>query len=664
MQGDLQVDLNFQMNLNDRKAPPQVDVQTRWQQVDVDIRPGDIPLRDINGSFSYQSSRGFSTTDMGGTLWGRPFSVEVLHPGRGTDAIYDPASTATQLRAVTSVDFADLRRWLKVESLAFASGVTAAEVRLDVVPGQAPLLRVDSTLEGASLDLPSPWRKAGEEVRLLQLSVELGGQGGPLEMALGDDLSLHMALRDGGLQGAALGIGEPAAALEAGSLLVTGHTPLVQGDEWGQFISTYFAAGWVAAPEPETPDPNAPVEGQPDRGLAIVIDDLQADLLEIWGQSIPEVAFSLLVEGGRWHLSVATDWLEGEYRQTPGEEPGSLVLQRLDLLGARHLELAPGEGARGHVEVPAMNVAIERLHRGDLELGNLSFQLASEGPTLTASDVAGAVAGIELGLPERGQLTWQQEEPSLTSLQLGVGFKDLGETLARLGYERIVETRGGNFRFDLKWPGAPQAFSLAEGEGAVAVAIKQGRFLEAPSGASGALKVVNILNLADIVQRLSLSHMFESGIPFDSVEGEVFLHGGTIEVAGMEVKGPSSFFFSGVADVERRSLNGELVATLPVADNLPWVAALAAGLPVAAGVYVVSKLLQKQVDQLSSAVYSISGSWDDPQVEFAHIFDSGDTREDVSQAQLGSAPGNSDNAAEPSESSQVVGEPKTDQPEP
>ena len=94
----------------------------------------------------------------------------------------------------------------------------------------------------------------------------------------------------------------------------------------------------------------------------------------------------------------------------------------------------------------------------------------------------------------------------------------------------------------------------------------------------------------------------------------------------MEVKGPSSFQFSGVADVAGRSMDGELVATLPVVNNLPWVAAFTASLPVAAGVYVVSKLLQKQVNRLSSAVYSVTGSWEDPQVEFEHIFDSSGER--------------------------------------
>ena len=151
--------------------------------------------------------------------------------------------------------------------------------------------------------------------------------------------------------------------------------------------------------------------------------------------------------------------------------------------------------------------------------------------------------------------------------------------------------------------------------------IDKGSFLEVSSGASGALRVVSILNLADIVRRLSLSQMFESGIPFDSVKGEIYLHGGTIEVARMDVTGGSSFQFSGVSDVKSQSLDGELVATLPVANNLPWVAALTAGLPIAAGVFVVSKVFKKQMNRLSSAVYSIGGFWDDPEVKFDHIFD-------------------------------------------
>ena len=102
----------------------------------------------------------------------------------------------------------------------------------------------------------------------------------------------------------------------------------------------------------------------------------------------------------------------------------------------------------------------------------------------------------------------------------------------------------------------------------------------------------------------------------------MFLQDGTIDVAKMDVDGgASSFQFSGVSEVVSRSLDGELVVTVPVASNLPWVAALAAGLPVAAGVFVLSKLFESQVNRLTSAVYSATGTWDDPEVEFDRIFD-------------------------------------------
>lgn len=65
----------------------------------------------------------------------------------------------------------------------------------------------------------------------------------------------------------------------------------------------------------------------------------------------------------------------------------------------------------------------------------------------------------------------------------------------------------------------------------------------------------------------------------------------------------------------------DLVVTLPLASNLPWVAALAGGLPAAAGVYIASKLFSEQVDRYSSAVYHVEGDWRDPTIRFRRMFD-------------------------------------------
>ena len=66
--------------------------------------------------------------------------------------------------------------------------------------------------------------------------------------------------------------------------------------------------------------------------------------------------------------------------------------------------------------------------------------------------------------------------------------------------------------------------------------------------------------------------------------------------------------------------DAKLVATLPVATNLPWVVALLGGIPAAAGVFITSKLVSKQVDRLSSISYKIKGLWDDLEISVDQIF--------------------------------------------
>ena len=70
-------------------------------------------------------------------------------------------------------------------------------------------------------------------------------------------------------------------------------------------------------------------------------------------------------------------------------------------------------------------------------------------------------------------------------------------------------------------------------------------------------------------------------------------------------------------------IDGELVVTLPLVENIPWVAALVGGIPVAAGAYLVSKVFEDQFLSLSSGVYSVKGNLGAPEVKFIRIFDAG-----------------------------------------
>jgi uncharacterized protein YhdP len=536
------------------------------------------------------------------------------------------ANSALEIELATWMNMGSVQNWLGLEAVKLASGRARMEGMVELLPGEKPQLLLASHLQGVSLDLPSPWRKdAGSQVPF-NLQLPLAGGISALDMQLGTDLDLRLAIADGSFRGAALGLSTAAPDLVDNVVRVIGSAALVDVQQWQQFIGRYLQATATAVAEAEASAAQSDAEQVADTaavapGLRIQVDDIHAGRVTLWGREFEDVRFSLALDPDAWQVRAETDWLQGSYFQ-PRQGRAGLKLDFLELDGLASAPLQPAAQSEetSVLAVPSMQVVASRIQRSGTPLGTLQFSLDSAGDLIQARNIHGELAGMKLLLEQPASLDWDQGAE--TRLAADLHFEDFGQTLDQLGYPHFLETEQGVLRLDLAWPGSPQGFKLVDASGSLVIDVQRGRFLETPAGATGALKVVSILNLTEVVRRLSLTHMFESGVPFTTMEGEVFFHAGTIEVPTLQVRGSSSSFaFSGLSDIAQRSLEGELVATLPVANNLPWVAALAGGLPVAAGVFVVSKVFEKQVNRLSSGVYTIGGTWDEPAVTFSRIFD-------------------------------------------
>lgn len=639
--GELEADLAVLLNISDKQVPPEVDVDTRWNNASLGIHPGNLRVESVAGDFSYSTSQGFSSDALSGKLWGEPIRLQLSQEHAVATRGYDPRTSVLNIQARSEVAMSRVQQWLSLDLLSMAQGKAAMAMELVIQSGEKPALTITSELEGVSLDMPLPYGKPASEKRSLAVSAPLGGDTLPVFVALGERLALELRIGGGALKAGSLGIAKRPLPLEVGVFRIAGSAPQIDGDAWLAFLGEHFSSGTAL-------EADAPAEQRKDAGenaaLIVRLEQLETDTLHVWGQTLSDVALTVSSQKGDWQISANSNWLRGSALVKGAPAATSIVLQHLDL---DFLELSADgplpEGAAvampraEPITLPPLDFVIENLYRSGQRLGNLDFSLRSIGGVIKAGEIVGEIAGLRLDADAPGQFLWRQGEGGNTQVEGLIEFSDLGEPLDQFGYEQILKTDHGALDVQLKWPGNPQEFALAAAEGSILVDFGSGNFLEAPSGAAGALRVVNILNLADIIRRLSLTHMFESGIAFDSVTGEIYFHGGTIEVARMDVEGPSSFQFSGVSEVALRSLNGELVATLPVANNLPWVAALAASLPVAAGVFLVSKMFDKQVSRLSSAVYAIEGTWDEPVVEFDRLFD--DTAKAVELPQAESEPG-------------------------
>jgi uncharacterized protein YhdP len=138
------------------------------------------------------------------------------------------------------------------------------------------------------------------------------------------------------------------------------------------------------------------------------------------------------------------------------------------------------------------------------------------------------------------------------------------------------------------------------------------------------MKLISLINFDTWLRRLRLdfSDLFASGVAFDEVKTTLAFDTGTLNFAKpVKVELPSGRMrLAGRADLIAETIDAHLVATLPVGTNLPWIAALAGGLPAAAGVYLTSRVFDRQVDKISSLGYRVTGPWEDPHIEVERIF--------------------------------------------
>jgi len=123
--------------------------------------------------------------------------------------------------------------------------------------------------------------------------------------------------------------------------------------------------------------------------------------------------------------------------------------------------------------------------------------------------------------------------------------------------------------------------------------------------------------------RLDFGDLLEEGLAYDRFNAPLIISPGKVDIIEpLTLEGPSSDFrMTGALALEAQTIDAELVAVVPVSKNLPWLAALAGGLPAAAGVYLASKVFSDEFDRFSSAYYSVSGSWAEPEIKFERLFD-------------------------------------------
>ena len=530
----------------------------------------------------------------------------------------------------------------------------------DFAGAAAVSVRVVTTLKNVAVDLPAPYGKTAKGKRRLALTLALQEQEAQVELSYGKQANsiLRLQRSAGGfgeksLLGVNIALATKAQLADEPSFLISGKLAEFDLAIWQEVLARYQGFGQTFSQAQPIELVESPEDANLVAGLPLKID-LNLARYDVGALRLVDLGVKAQRNASAWHLQLENQQLAGSLEVPYNSfSPLQLKLQRLALSSASLLAPAvsstsdPVENNAPSLteevtpiqqlelidprKLPLANIDIASLSLDGDNFGSWSVQLRPNKKGVVFDNIRGSIRGVRIsGIEDDldgARLIWQHTDQGVKSRFIGsLSASDMGAVLRQWDKPDTIESHAARFKTDLYWLGSPQDFSLVNLNGDMSLWLEKGRFKRDATAGDGILRLMSILNFDSLARRMRLdfSDLYQSGLAYDEINGKVEFNQGVMVFAEpLVVRTPSSGMqMAGTIDLRRETIDTRLVATLPVAGNLTFFTALATGLPAAAGIYLVSKLFKKQVDQATSLTYAISGSWDNPTMRFDRLFES------------------------------------------
>lgn len=596
--GATRIDLDLTIPLSGDARDAAYTVAAELVDAGLAHRTRGIAFEQINGALQFTSAAGVQAENLRFRLWGQPFAATVRGTPQGDIEIRSAGAVAVGALPAWPA-------WLRPH----LTGTTHYQADLRIPITGPPELTLSSELIGLAATLPAPFTKAPEHPMPLRIGLAFDEEATRLDAWLDDRFQARAIFAGAEAQSVAIGVGGSSPQLPDRGLDLRGHLDFLDIDAWRKLL-------------PADNDVNAELQHwQPH--IALELDALRGA-----GMDFAELHLEAVLAGPDWRLAVASDALSGTLRvPATGNRPLQLELDHLVL--PQPSAEAPDSrlAALDPAALPALDFQVRQLSLGERKLGELAFALRRLPDGVRAENIRGEITGLRTGVGEhQATLEWRRPDTGHQSRFEGTILAgDLAAVLGAWDLPGAIKSKRAEMVAAWTWPGRPWEFRARHLRGETAMHIHDGTFQRTTAGASNALmKLIGLVNFDTWLRRLQLdfSDLFAEGMAFDELDTRMTFDNGILHFSKpVKVELPSGKMrLEGRADLIAETIDAHLVATLPVGTNLPWIAALAGGLPAAAGVYLTSRVFGRQVDKISSLAYRVTGPWEDPHIEVERIF--------------------------------------------
>ena len=571
-------------------ANPTVDIKLAMdaQRAELQMPDINVQLRELNGRFLFDSQRGLSAKKVTGQFLGQSFSGNIEAQGR----------SATHIDVQGLMPIARLIEWAEINEPLPVSGNLPYRLRV-MLDGEDSQLRVDSSLLGVKVDLPTPFGKTASQQSYADWRMTLSGTERRYWFDYADQLSLNLAApADNILKGRArLQVGGGLAGLPAqAGLQVRGRINDLDLSDWQQTLQRY------SGPDQDSQKllKSVKLDIRRFNGFGVVIDNLNVDLR-------PQTM--------GWQLALNSQLLKGQITEQGANKPTRVHFNQLHL--PKTLSAESGQDALADFDmrsIPALDIQIDALYHNSSNLGAWSLNTRPQAQGVLFDKLNLSLKGLQV----TGQLGWEPGKGKMQSwYKVRLAGYNLKDGLWPWGFAPSITSRSFRADANVHWAGAPAAVAMTKLNGDLDINFQKGQMVTI-DGSAQALRVFGLLNFDSIGRRLRLdfSDLLDKGLAYDRVKGKLQITNGIYRTnKTLNLEGPSSDLeLEGRLDLVKEQINAKLQVALPITNNLP-LAAIAIGAPAIGGaLFVVERLIGNRLARFASVTYHISGDWQHPDI--------------------------------------------------
>lgn len=614
--GLMESELYAQISLSDSSKPPRIRLNSQLNNVDIDVTDLDMSFENIKGMIEFDTESGLTAK----AIQGETFSGLVT---ANIQSMIAESGFDIKIDAKGHAQSKSIKSWLPLFLLKPVSGELSYELDLQVRPVERGglLLNIRSDLNGINVDAPFPFTKSSEETLDFEISLKKA-RDLRLDFRYGELANGVMALEKGELKRGQVYLGTTQTFLPSDEgLSITGNIP----NEFN--VKTWWDFWHRIKPVEKN---NAVAKS---KSSILTHIDLSAPEVNAWQMMMGPSHITGNYKWNQWNFDLDSELMKGKVYV-----PDDLSRHAIELdLEYIHMPVEE-DTANSHIKfgafeaidplddfdpkwIPSIDFKVTEIFLGTSNFGRWDMTIRQQ-EALTKIHI---IDSFTKSLVVKGDIDWHKDESGhSTHLNLlRIQSNNLGDSQRAFRKAASIEAEKAKFDVDLTWQGSPAKFNYATLNGFAKVSIKDGVLV---SDNAGALKAFGVLNFNSISRRLQLdfSDLYESGVVFDTLKTRLSFDNGIATFSEpLWINGPSAKFqSSGTVDFNNDEINQKLVVTFPITSSLPLVAVLAGLQPQIAGaIYVTEKLIGEDLEQFTSASYTVSGTIENPEMEIDQAFD-------------------------------------------